>query len=1149
MKKFGLILASALICSLSFQVLAQPAAVDATFNVADTGDKLGFGPIFGDVRSTLPLSDGKFIVGGPFIGYNNTAVGRIARLNSDGTIDPTFNAGGAGFNGYIEKLILQADGKIVAVGGFTEYNGTVRNRIARLNADGSLDASFDPGTGVSGIDFIDDVAFQSGKIIIAGGILTYNGSTVKNILRINDNGTLDATFTTGTSTEAIYTLAVQADGKVLIGGGFNSSNGVTRYRIARLSANGAFDATFDAGTTAQNEGIYAIHVLSDGDILIGGTYSQTTYKGIVRLNSNGSVDSGFSVSSGPLRKDGGGYITFIGQQPDGKILVGGDFNQFNGNVANGLARLNTNGTADNTLVTGDGANDQVNDIDVLASGKLIVSGWFLSFNNGSARRLVMLNASGSVDNTFNPLLGTGANSNVYAVKNLTSGKKIIAGAFTAFNTAPVGRIARLNEDGSRDATFNASGVNNTIFCLAVQADGKIIIGGEFTTVAGTPKSSLARLNADGSLDASFNAGLGANSWIYTVALQSDGKVLAAGYIGSQVKSYDIVRYNADGTLDQTFDANDQLAVNDNINKITIMPNGSILIGGYFTSVAGSTQKGVARLTSSGILDPAFNVGTGPVGAVGLAVINDLVAMTDGKILACGYFATFNGSSKGGIVRLNANGSLDPEFTVNIPGTIRSVKVLPDGKLLVTGYFQTVNAAPRFSVTVLNADGTILSSFDAGVVDDGIISVDMQSDGKFVIGGTFSSMGGIKRNSIARLNGFPIIVAEPTASPTNLAFTNITSTSFTYSFTAASPAPDGYVHIRKEGSAPTESPADGTVYTAGQALGSSLVVASGPGTSLSQSSLTPEATYHYAIYAFNGSGSSINYRLTSPATGSAKATNLATEPTTQPTALTFSNITTTSFTASFTASSPAPAGYLAMAAADTPPAPVDGTVYVAGQTLGLGTVSFVGTATTGNVTGLTKSTTLKYAIYAYNGSGSSINYLTTLPLTGTVTTLAEDCTKPSKPTITASGVNTVSLTLTSSAATGNQWFKDNVAITGATTSTLTVTEIGLYSVQVTVTGGCKSDMSTNYAVVITDVSVQRLTEFSFFPNPADNNVTFNLPMAGKKSLKFINSNGVVLQVHATSDNSIEVDLTGYQGGLYYFLLNTDKGLHSGKLLKR
>src|SRR5205085_5187037 len=119
------------------------------------------------------------------------------------------------------------------------------------------------------------------------------------------------------------------------------------------------------------------------------------------------------------RKDGGGYITFIGQQPDGKILVGGDFNQFNGNVANGLARLNTNGTADNTLVTGDGANDQVNDIDVLASGKLIVSGWFLSFNNGSARRLVMLNASGSVDNTFNPLLGTGANSNVYAVKNLT----------------------------------------------------------------------------------------------------------------------------------------------------------------------------------------------------------------------------------------------------------------------------------------------------------------------------------------------------------------------------------------------------------------------------------------------------------------------------------------------------------------------------------------------------------------------------------------------------------------------------------------------------------------------------------------------------------------------------------------------------------
>jgi len=1128
-------------------VFSQPGTPDATFNTADTGDQTGFGPLSGDVETTLVLSDGKILIAGNFVGYNNSAVGLIARLNADGTIDTGFNIGGTGFNGTVIKLLLQPDGKIITIGYFTQYNGVNRRGIARLNSDGSLDATFDPGTGIGVDDYVKDVAFQNEKIILIGDITSYNNTTVKSIIRINVNGSLDTTFAPADAS-FLYSIKVQSDGKIVVGGLFNTIGGQTRYRLARLNSNGSLDTGFNPGNAVINEGIYAILIQPDGKIVVGGSYSQTSYKGLIRLNSNGSIDNSFGITNGPLANYGEGYINVIQQQTDGKFLVGGQFNSFNGAAANYITRINNNGSADTGFNVGEGGTDEVRDVKVLASGKVLVAGWFLSFNNKPQKRLVLLNSNGSIDTSFNPVSGTGANSNVYVTRNLSSGKKIIAGSFTVFNGTPVGRIARLNEDGSLDLTYNTAngGANEVIYDLAVQNDGKLIVAGEFTKIAGQARSSIARLNADGTLDGSFNAGLGANSYIYSVAVQSDGKILAAGYIGSSTRQWNLVRYNSDGSPDNTFNANNSQITNGLIRDIVIQPDGAILFGGGFTTAGGSTYNRIARLTAAGLLDTSFNPGTGANSSV-----MSISVQPDGKILVGGFFSSFNGLAQSVLVRLNPNGSLDNGFVTAINVSVRSIKNYPDGKIAIGGGFTTVNGVSRNRLAVLNADGSLNTTFDPGVgVNDLVLNCDMEPNGDLLIGGLFNQVGTLNKNYIARVKGIPILVAEPTASPTNLQFNSVGPTSFNYSFTPSTPAAEGYLHLRKEGSAPTEIPVDGVAYTQGQVLGSSTVVFTGAATANTQTSMATGTTYHYAIYAYNGSGSVINYRTASPATGSVTPTNLATEPTTQPTNLVFSEIKTTSFKATFTAAAPAPAGYLGVVSQGTPTAPLDGTIYLAGQSVGNGIVSFVGTTTTNTIINLQKSTNYTLTVYSYNGTGTTVNYRQTAPLSNSVTTAEVDCTQPPKPTITASGLETESPTLTSSALQGNQWYLNNEIITGATLRTLAIAGIGSYTVKVTVEGGCVSNSSDPYAIVITgDLAGNQQPDVRWYPNPATDKVMFETQVAGAKLLRIVDNTGRTKERIEFEASSQEVNLTGYSEGIFYFVLQSATGTTVGKIYKR
>ena len=241
------------------------------------------------------------------------------------------------------------------------------------------------------------------------------------------------------------------------------------------------------------------------------------------------------------------------------------------------------------------ANNDVRVLAVQADGKILVGGFFTSIGGQTRNRIALLNPDGSLDATFDP----NANQGVFAVPVQADGKILVGGYFTSMGGQTRNRIARLSPDGSLDATFdpNVTGTTGTgaVFAVAVQADGKILVGGDFTSISGQTRNNIARLNPDGSLDASFDPN--ASFFVEALAVQADGKILVGGTfisIGGETR-YGIARLNPDGSLDASFDANAKYFV----FAVAVQADGKILVGGAFQFIGGQPRNRIARLTATG----------------------------------------------------------------------------------------------------------------------------------------------------------------------------------------------------------------------------------------------------------------------------------------------------------------------------------------------------------------------------------------------------------------------------------------------------------------------------------------------------------------------------------------------------------------------
>jgi uncharacterized delta-60 repeat protein/prepilin-type N-terminal cleavage/methylation domain-containing protein len=242
-----------------------------------------------------------------------------------------------GFNGRVETLAIQSDGKIFVGGWFTNYEGVDSvNKITRLNSDGSRDDTF-----------------------IGSGF--------------------DSEYNDDLEVTRVDTIAIQANGKIVVGGSFTSYQGIASNRIIRLNSDGSIDTSFNV-EIEFDDWVSAIAIQSDGKILVGADYNK-----IIRLNSNGSIDSSFNIGTGFNNA-----VTNITLQSDGKVLVGGVFTGYNGELANRITRLNSNGSRDLSFDMGSGFNNTVQTITVDSDGKIIVGGDFTSYKDQIANYLIII---------------------------------------------------------------------------------------------------------------------------------------------------------------------------------------------------------------------------------------------------------------------------------------------------------------------------------------------------------------------------------------------------------------------------------------------------------------------------------------------------------------------------------------------------------------------------------------------------------------------------------------------------------------------------------------------------------------------------------------------------------------------------------------
>jgi uncharacterized delta-60 repeat protein len=346
-----------------------------------------------------------------------------------------------------------------------------------------------------------------------------------------------------------------------------------------------------------------------------------------------------------------------------------------------------------------GSNDYAHAVAVQSDGKIVVAGY--SSSNFAVARY---NSDGSLDTSFDSdgwvITNVGSTDRAFAIAIQPDGK-IVAAGYSNNDFA----VARYNSDGSLDATFSGDGMVTTDinsgadqgYAVAIQSDGKIVVAG-YGISGGNYDFAVVRYLSDGTLDTSFDSDgkvttdfSSGNDYGHAMAIQSDGKIVVAGYDSNN--DFAVVRYLSDGTLDTTFDSNESDGkVTTNINgtdqgyAVAIQSDGKIVVGG----IAGA-DFGVVRYLSDGTLDSTFS-GDGMVTTqfsstdYGYAV----AIQPDGKIVMAGYSS---GSQDFIVARYNTDGSLDSTFSgdgklnTNISGNDRgqAIAIQSDGQIVVAGY--------------------------------------------------------------------------------------------------------------------------------------------------------------------------------------------------------------------------------------------------------------------------------------------------------------------------------------------------------------------------------------------------------------------------------------------------------------------------------
>jgi uncharacterized delta-60 repeat protein len=717
------------------------------------------------VDTVTVLSNQHILIGGSFTTLQPSGsavtsfVNHVAILNPDGSFDTTFNLGAnTSPTGQVRAFAQQPNGQVIFAGSFSPMDGSPAAYVSRLNGDASIDTTFNSGA---------DGPVNAVAILPSGAstLIPSNSAVL-----LEQDGHVRSSYSAASNGEVVSS-AVQADGRVLIGGLFSSFAGVNGLQnMVRLNTDGTVDTTFNP---IVNGVVSAILVQTDGKIVIGGGFTNvdgTNNAYLARLNADGTLDTAFAPQPNL-------QVLSLLLEPNGQIVVGGDFTELiptgatTASALNFIARVNTDGTVDSTFDPD--LSGPAYAMALTASGQIVVGGAFssLSPNAGttsySVQNLVRLNTNGTVDTTFYP----DPNSPVTTLAVLANGQVIAGGNFTAWEQnanitgvtpGPIvdsNYLTRVNTDGTIDTSF-APNPNGGLTTLAIQPNGDIVFGGNFTALQpnriGIPsdRNDIARVNANGTIDPSFDPSL--NGVADTITVLPDGSLFVGGnFTTVQVGGAALIGgtfANVGGVAapnlarlnaDGSFDSSYLANADGPVNAITALPSGTALVGGSFANVQGLPQPNLARVTAAGTLDTTFT-----------AAINgpvDAIALqANGQILVGGTFTTAGGVGTPNMARLGPSGSPDATFLPSVNGAVDAVVVQPNGQIVLAGSFTSVGGRPRVGLARLNSDGSLDTSFDPGA-NGPVSAVTLQVDGTFYVAGTFTSIGGQPISFAARLS--------------------------------------------------------------------------------------------------------------------------------------------------------------------------------------------------------------------------------------------------------------------------------------------------------------------------------------------------------------------------------------------------------------
>ncbi|MBC7447542.1 MAG: T9SS type A sorting domain-containing protein, partial [Hymenobacteraceae bacterium] len=664
-------------------------------------------------------------------------------LRPNGQLDPTFGAGGVGANGAVYAIAALPNGQYLIGGNFSRYNGQAVGRVARLNADGSLDRSFDLSS--SGPNwFVYALAVDSQGRIVIGGAFDYFGTqAVPGLARVLPTGAFDATFVASVpGPEAfVYTVAVDATDKIIVAG--DSWSAVTGSYVAlveRLLPSGALDFTFAAPSTNPDDYVTRVRVLANGKVLVGGylTGAPGTIdtRGIRRLNADGAVDGTFTS---PFT---GAFVRDLLALPNGQVLVAGGNLGGAGVPSRRILRLQPDGTPDPTF-TAPPISSPVLALTLSSAGGVVVGGNFLTVDAQPQVGLARLTSAGSRDAAFSPpTFATYA-----AISGLirqSNDRLVASGNFGTISGLAQPAVVRFTGSGFPDPTFQLDpsipGNLNSFYAspIASSQNDRVLLAAD---------AHLYRLQPSGARDFTFDDGTGATRTIgttaevYGVQEQPDGRVLAWGDFAqyNHEPRANLVRLTATGAVDPSFVPPPDSTVFVSVTNATALPNGMVLARTYYSKLY--------WLNADGTPLALFN------GGAPLEGVESVIALPDNTALVRGTF-TLNGTAYRGQYKLTAVGAVDPGFALPSGFSGAAVQVLPNGLLLGREYFSNTSRLRRLLPSGALDPSFVPVEFGASRSSESDVAYALQSTGDLVVGGGFTIVDGAHHPSLVRLTNIP-----------------------------------------------------------------------------------------------------------------------------------------------------------------------------------------------------------------------------------------------------------------------------------------------------------------------------------------------------------------------------------------------------------